>query len=81
MSLNISTVSSLRTNTAVSNPNAGQPNQHAVVAKVLTKDHKPEDPDETRLIESYGEIFTCLWMITLSVSYCITVYKLLTGQV
>jgi serine/threonine protein phosphatase PrpC len=41
---------------AVDNPLAGQPNQHPVKALVLTKDHKPEDPDETKNIESLGKL-------------------------
>ena len=40
---------------AVNNPKAGEPNQHPVMAVVLTKDHKPEDPDETKNIENLGE--------------------------
>ena len=39
---------------AINNPRAGEPNQHPVSAVVLTKDHKPEDPDETRNIENLG---------------------------
>ena len=41
--------------TAVSNPRAHLPGQHALKTCVLTKDHKPEDPDETRLIQSLGK--------------------------
>ena len=34
--------------------------EHPVIAQVLTKDHKPEDPEETKQIKSYGEIsFMC----------------------
>lgn len=40
---------------AVSNPLAGQPNEHPVKAVVLTKDHKPEDPDERKNIENLGK--------------------------
>lgn len=40
---------------ALKNPLAEEPNQHPVKAMVLTKDHKPEDPDETRNIENLGE--------------------------
>ena len=40
---------------ALSNPRASENGQHAVVAKVLTKDHKPEDPEETRHIEKLGQ--------------------------
>ena len=40
---------------AVANPDAGRPNQHPVKAVVLTKDHKPEDPDEIKNIENLGE--------------------------
>ena len=31
------------------------PGQHPLKACVLTKDHNPKDPDETRLIQSLGE--------------------------
>ena len=41
--------------TAVSNPRAHLPGQHALKTCVLTKDHKPEDPDETQLIQSLGK--------------------------
>ncbi len=40
---------------AVKNPKRVEPNQHHVKALVLTKDHKPEDPDETKNIEKLGE--------------------------
>lgn len=33
-----------------------QPNEHPVKAMVLTKDHKPEDPEETTNIERLGKI-------------------------
>ena len=39
---------------ALVNPEADEAGQHPVIAKVLTKDHKPEDPDESRLIEKLG---------------------------
>ncbi len=39
---------------AVNNPLAQQRNQHPVKAIVLTKDHKPEDPMETKNIENLG---------------------------
>ena len=40
---------------ALSNPRAHLPGQHALKTCVLTKDHKPEDPDETQLIQSLGK--------------------------
>lgn len=40
---------------AETNPKAGKPGQHPVIAKVLTKDHKPDDPDEIKQVESLGE--------------------------
>ena len=40
---------------AMNNHLAGQPNQYPIKALVLTKDHKPEDPEETNNIESLGE--------------------------
>ena len=40
---------------AVRNPLAGQPSQHPIKAVVLTKDHKPEDPEETKSIEDLGK--------------------------
>ena len=40
---------------AVNNPLAGQPNQRPVKPIVLTKDHKPEHPDEAKNIISLGE--------------------------
>ena len=39
---------------AVRNPLAGQQSQHSIKAVVLTKDHKPEDPEETKSIEDLG---------------------------
>ena len=32
-----------------------------MVAHVLTKDHKSDDPAETQLIESLGKIPLCVW--------------------
>ena len=52
---------------AVNNPDAGEPNQHAVKALVLTKDHKPEDPDETRNIENLGESMSSLVHILITI--------------
>ena len=40
---------------AETNPKAGRPGQHAVVARVLTKDHKPDDPFETQQVERLGK--------------------------
>ena len=40
---------------AVRNPDAQSAGQHPVTAQVLTKDHKPEDPEENKLIHSLGE--------------------------
>ena len=40
---------------AVRNPNAQLAGEHPVCAKVLTKDHKPEDPEEHELIHSLGK--------------------------
>lgn len=40
---------------AISNPKAKESNQHPVIAVVLMKDHKPEDPEEARKIENLGE--------------------------
>ena len=37
------------------NPKAGEPGQHAVRPRVLTKDHKPDDPAEIRQVESRGK--------------------------
>ncbi|KAL5477120.1 hypothetical protein EMCRGX_G023866 [Ephydatia muelleri] len=39
---------------AVNNPYGHMPEEPAVLAQVLTKDHKPDDPSETQLIESLG---------------------------
>ena len=41
--------------TAVNNPYRHMPGEPAVLAKVLTKDHKPDDPSETLLVESLGK--------------------------
>ena len=43
---------------AVQNPRAQHPGEPAVIAQVLTKDHKPDDPEETHLIESLGGFFS-----------------------
>ena len=40
---------------AKSNPRAEEPGQHAVIARVLTKDHKPDDPEETKQVERLGK--------------------------
>ena len=45
---------------AESNPKAEEPGQHPVIARVLTKDHKPDDPDETKQVESLGKVYICL---------------------
>ena len=41
---------------AETNPRAGEAGQHAVIPRVLTKDHKPDDPEETRLVERLGKM-------------------------
>lgn len=40
---------------AESNPRAEEPGHHAVIARVLTKDHKPDDPEETKQVEKLGK--------------------------
>lgn len=35
----------------------------SIQAKMLTKDHKPEDPDETRQIESLGKLAQWKWSV------------------
>ena len=47
------------------NPKAGEPGQHAMVARVLTKDHKPGDPEENRLVERLGELCVCVCVVYL----------------
>lgn len=41
---------------AVTNPQTEVTSQHPVKAIVLTKDHKPEDPDENDNIQVLGEL-------------------------
>ena len=48
---------------ALTNPKADQPDQHPVKALVLTKDHKPEDPNETKNIENLGEFIIVLFTV------------------
>ena len=38
----------------IKNPHYGQPGEASLVAKVITRDHKPEDPVEQRLIRNLG---------------------------
>ena len=44
---------------AVRNPAYGQSGEHPILAKVLTKDHKPDDPMEKEAIEELGQFDTC----------------------
>ncbi len=37
---------------AINNPNAREPNEYRIKALVLAKDHKLEDPDETRILRT-----------------------------
>lgn len=72
-SLRLVTVTGLLTCPAVQNPNAHLPGQHPLVAKTLTKDHKPEDPEETRQIERLGECQRRVFAVLCSVCrwvYC-----------
>ncbi len=36
------------------NPHYGQPGEHELVAQVITRDHKPDDPAEQKLIRESG---------------------------
>jgi len=45
---------------ALTNPLAGQEGEHALVAKTLTVDHKPEDPNEIARIEKQGRLPTLI---------------------
>ena len=59
---------------AESNPRAGELGQHAVLARVLTKDHKPDDPDETKQVERLGKIYgLCMCMFVCKL--CVSVYE------
>ena len=40
---------------ATVNPQAGEDGQPALLANMLSKDHKPEDPTETTRVESLGK--------------------------
>ena len=39
----------------VTNPRYGEPSEPRIIAQVLTKDHKPEDPEEQEHIKHLGE--------------------------
>ena len=39
----------------IRNPAYGQPGEPPLIAKLLTKDHKPDDPVEKETIEELGE--------------------------
>ena len=41
--------------TAEVNPRAGEDGQSPLLARMLSKDHKPEDPEEIKRVESVGE--------------------------
>ena len=57
-----------------SNPRAGEPGQHAVIARVLTKDHKPDDPDETKQVERLGKVYSLLsWHVCMCLCVCVCV--------
>ena len=44
---------------AVRNPAYGQPDELPILAKILTKDHKPDDPMEKEAIEELVTILCC----------------------
>ena len=59
------------------NPKAGEPGQHAVRPRVLTKDHKPDDPAETRRVERRGKPSLCVCVCVCAWKHCmINVYVL-----
>ena len=54
------------------NPKAGEPGQHAMIPRVLTKDHKPDDPVETRQVEKLGKQSVCV-CVCVCVCMCVCV--------
>ena len=48
------------------NPKAGEPEQHAMIPRALTLDHKAKDPVEARWVEKLGKpsVCVCVCVIT-----------------
>lgn len=62
--------------TATVNQHAGEEGQPALIATMLSKDHKPEDPSETKRVESLGNhpmhyvMFVCVCFHIWSAATC-----------
>ena len=59
---------------ATVNPEAGDGDQPALLANMLTRDHKPEDPSETRRVEDLGMLHTTQYVHTSLVLFILAIY-------
>ena len=63
----------------VRNPRYGEPGEPPIIPKLLTKDHKPEDPEEQENIRRLGMILQtllCVYIVNVNIIfYCVIIEK------